>query len=165
MYVNSNINQCTVHWVAVMRILIKRGKRNNKGKRREMEKLKEGRRKKQHAYSSHLRTLNLLVFSACLQMVPCEDSCYNMYFWYLKTDAPLMKQDPAQNSRRRRCTMNLLNPTMCACKTERSKNEAVSKWLEFAQASHPSSWSEAWNYHKFSIDFVCGNLHARMHVL
>jgi hypothetical protein len=54
---------------------------------------------------------------------------------------------------------------MCACKTERSNNEAVSKWLEFAQASHPSSWSEAWNYHKFSIDFVCRNLHARMHVL
>jgi hypothetical protein len=63
-----------------MRILIKRGKRNNKGKRQEMKKLKEGRRKKQHAYSSHLRTLNLLVFSACLQMVPCEDSCYSMYF-------------------------------------------------------------------------------------
>jgi len=63
-----------------MGILIKRGKRNNKGKSQEMEKLKEGRRKKQHAYSSHLRTLNLLVFWACLQMVPCEDSFYNMNF-------------------------------------------------------------------------------------
>lgn len=145
-----------------MEILIKRGKRNNKGKRQEMETLKEGRRKKQHAYSSHLRTLNLLVFSACLQMAPCEDSDYKMY---LKTDAPLMKQDPAQNSRRRHCTMNLLNPNMCECNTERSNNEAVSKWLEFAQASQPSSWSEAWKYHKFSIDFVCRNLYARMHVL
>jgi hypothetical protein len=32
--------------VAVMGMLIKRGKRNNKGKRQEMEKFKEGRRKK-----------------------------------------------------------------------------------------------------------------------
>jgi hypothetical protein len=55
-----------------MEILIKRGKRNNKGKRQEMETLKEGRRKKQHAYSSHLRSLNLLVFPACYRWYPVK---------------------------------------------------------------------------------------------